>query len=226
MTSLIRLSRPAARSLQHPSGRAVAAARMLGASALGLTLAFSLTACAAQSPAVGDAAATSTTTPAAGATAADEGATAITVTDPWIKAVDSGMTAVFGTLVNGSDSEVRFVSAVTSASPKIELHEMAKNDAGEMVMRPKKDGFVLAAGGSHELAPGGDHLMIMDISAPVKPGDEVSVTLTAEDGSEFTFMAPARTYTGGNETYEPGGMGMETPAAGGGMDATPMSAAS
>ena len=225
MTSLTRLSRPAARSLQHPSGRAAAAARLLGASALGLTLAFSLTACAAQSPAVGDAAATSTT-PAAGATPADEGATAITVTDPWIKAVDSGMTAVFGTLVNGSDSEVRFVSAVTSASPKMELHEMAKNDAGEMVMRPKEGGFVLAAGGSHELAPGGDDLMIMDISAPVKPGDEVSVTLTAEDGSEFTFMAPARTYTGGNETYESGGMGMETPAEGGGMDATPMPAAS
>lgn len=220
MTSLPRSSRPAVRSTQRPNGRAAATARLLGASALGLSLAFSLTACAAESPAAGEAVATSATEAAASA----DSAAAITVTDPWIKAADSGMTAVFGTLVNGSDREVRFVSAVTSAAPKMELHEMAKNDAGEMMMRPKEGGFVLAAGGSHELAPGGDHLMIMDISAPVRPGDEVSVTLTADDGSEFTFMAPARTYTGGNESYEPGTM--STPAAGGGMEATPMPVAS
>lgn len=218
MTFLTRSSRPAA--------------RLLGAGALGLTLAFSLTACGAETAAVGEAEPTSTATPATEATEAteeavvDEGAAAITVTDPWIKAVDSGMTAVFGTLVNGSDADVQFVSAVTSASPRMELHEMAKNDAGEMVMRPKEGGFMVAAGGSHELKPGADHLMIMDISTPVKPGDEVTVTLTADDGSEFTFLAPARTYTGGNETYESGEMGMESPAAEGGMDATPMPAAS
>ncbi|MGV8966520.1 MAG: copper chaperone PCu(A)C [Cellulomonas sp.] len=223
MTSLTRPSRPAIRSNPRPAGRATAAARLLSAGALGLSL-FALTGCAAESPAVGEAAATSATDPAAPSTAAALGAAAVTVTDPWIKAADSGMTAVFGTLVNGSDAEVRFVSAVTSASPKMELHEMAKDDAGQMVMRPKVGGFVLPAGGSHELAPGGDHLMIMDISAPVKPGDEVSVTLTADDGSELTFMAPARTYTGGNETYAPGAM--STPAAGAGMDATPMPAAS
>jgi len=214
MTSLTRSSRPAVHPSQRPTGRAAAAARLLGASALGLTLAFSLTACAAESPAVGGANATSATGAATGST---KGAAAITVTDPWIKAADSGMTAVFATLTNGSDSEVRLVSAATSASPKIELHEMAKNDAGEMVMRPKEGGFVLAAGGTHELAPGGDHLMIMELAAPVKPGDEVSVTLTADDGTEVTFTAPARTYTGAKENYAPGAMS-PTP-----MSPTPMS---
>jgi len=192
-------------------------ARLLGAGVLAVSLAFTLTACAGDAPAADPA------TPAS-STAVVQEAAALTITDPWIKAADSGMTAAFGTLVNSSDAEVVIVSGTTTVAPKLELHEMVTNDAGEMVMRPKKGGFVLAAGGTHELAPGGDHLMIMDITMPVLPGDEVSVTLTAEDGSEFTFTAPGRTFTGGNENYEPGAM--STPAAGGGMDATSMPTAS
>ncbi|WP_207219000.1 copper chaperone PCu(A)C [Pengzhenrongella frigida] len=196
-------------------------AHRLGAGLLGLGLALALAGCAGG---------TSTSDPAAvdrasGAPGASSGppdeAAALSITDPWIKAADTGMTAAFGTVVNDSDVEVRIVSATTTASPRAELHEMATNDAGEMVMRPKEGGFTVAANGSHELAPGGDHVMIMGITTAVRPGDEVSVTLTAQDGSELTFTAPARTFEGGNETYE--GDATSTPGAPG---ATPTPAAS
>lgn len=145
-------------------------------------------------------------------------ADALSITDPWVKAADSGMTAAFGTLVNSSDHDVRIVSATTDDS-SMELHEMAMGDNGEMVMRPKKGGFVVPADGKHELGPGGDHIMFMDLKSPIKPGDDVAVTLRAEDGSTFTFTAPARSFSGADEQYDGdsdgmGDMDMGTPTDG------------
>lgn len=181
--------------------------RFLAAGAL--ALAASLTGCAAED-AVTPAAAPAATAAAATAAAPLE-TDGLTITDPWVKATDTGMTATFGTLVNSSDTEVTIESASSSVS-MMELHEMAASDSGEMVMRPKEGGFVIPAGGTHVLEPGADHLMMMNVTAPVKPGDEVAVTLTAKDGSTYEFTAPARSFAGGNETYEEGddsGMSME-----------------
>lgn len=172
----------------------------LGAAAL--MAALSLAACSSTTP-----------TPAASSAAT---AQALSVTDPWVKAADSGMTAAFGTLVNDSDQDAHIVSATTDLST-MELHEMATNDAGEMVMRPKEGGFVVPAHGQLELGPGGDHLMFMDLTAPIEPGDDVSITLQADDGSSFTFSAPARSFSGADESYDGDGAGtgdmdMSTPA--------------
>ncbi len=74
-------------------------------------------------------------------------------------------------------------------------------------MRPKEGGIVVPAHASHTLAPGNDHIMFMDLATPLQPGDDVSITLTADDGSSWTFSFPVRTFTGANETYESGATG-------------------
>ncbi len=142
-------------------------------------------------------------------TAAGTGTDQLSITDPWAKAADSGMTAAFGTLVNDSDTDITITEASSDVS-RMELHEMAMNDDGEMVMRPKEGGFVVPAHGSTELAPGGEHIMFMDLTSPLEPGAEVSVTLTTADGATFTFDAPVRTFTGAEEDYEGGDEGMES----------------
>ena len=126
----------------------------------------------------------------------------VTVTDPWAKAAGSGMSAVFGTLVNHSTKELTVVSATTPVST-VELHEVVSRD-GEMVMQPKQGGFAVPAGGTHALAPGGDHLMLMELKAPLKPGDRVEMTLALSDGSTVVFAAIAKDFTGGGESYDPG----------------------
>ena len=125
----------------------------------------------------------------------------LTVKDPWVKAVDTGMTAAFGTMVNTTDHQITVVSATTTASP-MELHEMVMQN-GKMVMQPKKGGFVIPAGGSHELSPGGDHLMLMKPAAAIKPGDELSFTLTLDDGKTVAFSAVAKPFAGADESYAP-----------------------
>lgn len=128
----------------------------------------------------------------------------LTVTDPWVKAAASGMTAAFGTLTNNTDHEITVVSAASPSAKKVELHEVAMS-GGAMVMRPKAGGFVIPAHGSHLLKPGGDHFMMMGLTAPVRPGDRVSLTLALAGGSTLPLTAVAKDFAGGREDYQPGG---------------------
>ncbi|HEX5331252.1 MAG TPA: copper chaperone PCu(A)C [Cellulomonas sp.] len=171
--------------------------RILATSAIGLGVVLALSACAGDSPGATDA-------PASASASRGTSTATLSVTDPWAKATDSGMTAAFGTLVNDGDTDIHITSASSTAAAKVELHEMAADASGQMVMRPKESGFVVPAGGSLELMPGGLHLMLVGLTAPVKPGDDVPVTLSADDGSTYELMASARSYSGANESYGDG----------------------
>ncbi|MBU2668112.1 copper chaperone PCu(A)C [Actinoplanes bogorensis] len=151
-----------------------------------------------------DAAGSGTPTPAPSAAAT------VTVKDPWVKAGPAGeMTAAFGTLVNGTDADITITSAESPDSP-LELHEMTMKD-GKMVMQPKEGGFVIKAKGTHELSPGGDHLMLMKPAKAIEPGDELTFTLKLADGATVPFTAIAKPFAGAEESYAPSDMGSMAP---------------
>ncbi|WP_018639560.1 copper chaperone PCu(A)C [Parafrankia elaeagni] len=145
--------------------------------------------------------------PAAGPTTRPAGAT-MAIEDAWVKAAPDGMSAAFGELRNNGSQDVTVVSATSPSSPEMELHETVENPAGEMIMQPREGGFVVPAGGTLTLEPGGNHLMLMDLTEPISAGDEVAFTITFSDRSTFAFTAPAKDYSGANETYEGGDMPM------------------
>lgn len=142
-----------------------------------------------------------------GTTAATE-ADSVTITDAWVKAADSGMSAAFGELENTGDSDAVIVSITSDASSMMELHEVVDDGSGSMVMQEKDGGFVIPAGGSLTLEPGGFHFMLMDLTAPLVAGDEATFTVTFEDGSTMDFTAPVKDFTGADENYNGGGMDM------------------
>lgn len=146
-------------------------------------------------------------TPSASATTTDAGA-AVTVSDAWVKAADSGMSAAFGTLRNDSSAPITLVSATSPASSMLQLHETVSDASGAMVMKEKDGGFVIPAGGELVLQPGGNHIMLMDLTAPLKAGEEARFTLTFSDGSTAAFSAPVKDYSGANETYQGSEMDM------------------
>ncbi|MCE0507766.1 copper chaperone PCu(A)C [Microbacterium sp. KKR3/1] len=151
---------------------------------------LALTGCAPESPA-----SEPTTRPAGDS---------VTIEDAWVKSAEEGMSAGFGTLVNSGDDDVTVVSVTSEASPMIELHETVENEAGEMVMREKTGGFVIPAGGTLALEPGANHIMLMDLSAPLTAGNDVTFTVTFSDDSTYEFTAPVKDYSGANENYEDG----------------------
>lgn len=133
----------------------------------------------------------------------------VTITDAWVKTADEGMTAAFGEIVNTSSSDITLLSASTAAAGMMELHETVDDGTGTMSMQERDGGFSIPAGSSLTLEPGGNHLMLMGLTAPILAGDEVSFTLAFSDGSEFAFTAPAKDYSGANENYVGDGMDME-----------------
>ena len=152
----------------------------------------------------GSTATTSTTTPAASAAKGTGQAASVTISNPWVKAVDTGMTGAFFLLKNTGTAPVHLVSAKSTISPMMQLHETVMGTGGTMAMQEKPGGFTIPAGGSHEFKPGSDHVMFMGISAPVKSGTTVTFTLAFEDGSTLPVTAEVRTFTGAKETYVPG----------------------
>lgn len=89
----------------------------------------------------------------------------VTVTDQWVKAAPTGMTGLLGTLKNAGEHEVNVVSASSPVAGKVELHEVVGQAGGGSVMQPKEGGFPIPAGGTHVLAPGADHIMLMDLAS-------------------------------------------------------------
>lgn len=150
-------------------------------------------------------------TSASASTTASAAACPVTVTDAWVKAADSGMTSAFGTLTNASGEPVTVTGVSSPAAGRVELHEVADVN-GQMTMRQVAGGFSVPANGSLTLEPGGYHLMLMDLTAPVKAGDEVTFTVTCGNAGTFDFAAQAKSYTGAAETYDQGGVQSEAPS--------------
>jgi len=68
-----------------------------------------------------------------------------------------------------------------------ELHTHL-NEGGVMKMRPVP-AIEVKAKGEAVLQPGGMHVMMIDLKAPMKEGDVVPITLTFDDGSSKQIEA-------------------------------------
>jgi periplasmic copper chaperone A len=130
-------------------------------------------------------------------------ASTVTIGDQWASSADMGMAAVFGTLTNTGRHEARVVGGESPLAGRVEVHEVTPDATGTKVMRPKEGGIPVPAGGSHELVPGGDHIMLMDLKEPLKPGADVDLTVLFEDGSTLPVTAQIRDFAGADEDYLP-----------------------
>lgn len=120
---------------------------------------------------------------------------------PWSRATPKSakVGAGYMTLVNHSTEPERLVSVASDVSGRAEIHEMATRD-GVMTMRPLADGVPIPAGETVSLAPGGLHIMFLDLKAPLVQGEDFSATLTFEKAGslEVTFRVEAIGARGGH----------------------------
>ena len=116
----------------------------------------------------------------------------ITVHDAWARQPMGGrnMTGVFVVVENAGPTPRAIVSAATDAAEKVELHEM-KNEGGMMRMSPVKQ-IDVPARGKVELKPGSFHVMLFGIKGTPAAGDTMNLTLTFDDGTTVTTVAPFR----------------------------------
>src|SRR4051794_7628063 len=105
----------------------------------------------------------------------------LVITQPWSRATPGGakIAGGFVTIENKGAAPDRLVSGSGDVAGRVEIHEMAMNN-GVMTMRPLDKGLVIEPGKTVKLAPGGYHLMLMDLKTPLKQGDKVPLTLQFE----------------------------------------------
>ncbi|MEX3611464.1 copper chaperone PCu(A)C [Rothia sp. LK2588] len=129
----------------------------------------------------------------------------LTVSEPWAKASEGDMTAVFGTVKNTGDTPVTIVEATSSATGAgdTQLHTTQMDSSGASSMK-QTDKFTIEPGQSLELKPGADHIMLMKLTCSMPAGTTVHMGLKTDSGEEIKFDAEARDYSGAQEKYAPG----------------------
>ena len=113
------------------------------------------------------------------------------VKEPWVRGTVAQQMATGAFMQITSTGGGKLLSVSSPAAGVVEVHEMAM-DGNTMRMRalPALD---LPAGKAVELKPGGYHVMLMDLKAPLKAGDTVDLSLLIEaaDGKRETLLVKA-----------------------------------
>lgn len=104
---------------------------------------------------------------------------------------EGGNGGAFMTIVNAGRNSDRLVSATSAAAQTVELHETTE-EGGVMKMRPVPGGFEVPANGRLELKPGGKHVMLIGIVAPLVADQEIEVTLNFEKAGAITVKVPVQ----------------------------------
>jgi periplasmic copper chaperone A len=109
----------------------------------------------------------------------------LTIDHPYARATPPGAKsgAAFLTVGNKGTTADKLVDASTPAAKIVEIHEMWM-DGGVMKMRAVA-GVDVKPGGKAELKPGGYHIMLLDLKAPLKAGDKVPLTLVFEKAGKI-----------------------------------------
>ncbi len=135
-----------------------------------------------------------------------DAASDVIVTDPWIRTTEEtqrpDMTAMYVNLTNPTSTDITLLGAdCGDVAQRYELHVMVEVD-GEMVMQEAQDGIRVPKESHEHLAPGGPHVMLMDLTRELAVGsEEVECTLTFSHGQETTVEAPIMEFTEEQDTY-------------------------
>ncbi len=202
-------------SLRHPRRHRLVAVLLVAG------LAVALSACGSDGDDESTTATTvaeTTTTTAAADVVSDEGG--LTIAAPWARTspMDTTYGAVYMSFTSEDGDALTGASVPSDIAGTVEIHETVAADAGgdamattttgdamggdastdttvagmgAMTMQPI-DSLELPAGETVTLEPGGYHIMLIDLVAPLETGQEIEVSLTFENAGERTITVPVQ----------------------------------
>lgn len=120
------------------------------------------------------------------------------VYDPFARATPPGaqVGGAFLTLHNHGDP-TRLVGARSDAAALVQIHTHTIDEAGIMRMREVEEGIALGTHSTVTLAPGGLHIMLMNLNGPLKEGEEVDITLEFDNGKTVDVSVPIKSIAAG-----------------------------
>lgn len=103
-------------------------------------------------------------------------------------AVTGGASAAYMTITTEGDAD-RLIAASSPAAMRVELHTHEVDASGVARMR-QVPAIPVQADTPAVLAPGGLHVMLMGLTAPLVAGDSIELTLTFEAAGSVTVTVP------------------------------------
>jgi periplasmic copper chaperone A len=129
----------------------------------------------------------------AGCATATSASTGLAVSGAWVRAVPTidQATAGYLTIANASTAPDALLSATSPGASAVGIHKSEMDSTGLEWMHPV-DRVDIPAGATVVLAPGGYHLMIEGLSAPLRAGDRLEFDLVFQRAGRIVVEADIR----------------------------------
>jgi periplasmic copper chaperone A len=130
----------------------------------------------------------------------------LVISQAWSRATPNGAKIGGGylTIENKGSAPDRLIGCSSDLAGTVQVHEMTVIN-GVMKMRPLDGGLTIDPGKTVKLAPGGYHLMLMELKGPLKQGDKLPVLLEFEKAGKVQV------------SLDVAGIGAQAPAGAGGQ---------
>ncbi len=119
-------------------------------------------------------------------------AQALTIDTPWARpALSGGNSAVYFTIENPGQEADRLLGAQCDAAQMVQVHMTVMEADGTSKMM-HQEAVDIPAGESISFEPGGLHIMLMNLTEDLQPGQVLPVTLEFENAGAVEVMASVR----------------------------------
>ncbi|WP_169566070.1 copper chaperone PCu(A)C [Sneathiella limimaris] len=115
----------------------------------------------------------------------------VVVDGVWARASKGKVAGAFMMIHNHGKLDDRLVSASSPVAPRVEIHATEMKD-GVMKMIHQAAGITVKAGETLELKPGGYHVMLMGLGAPLEVGKTFPITLQFEKAGTVEVTATVK----------------------------------
>jgi periplasmic copper chaperone A len=136
---------------------------------------------------------------------ANVAAQTVDVKDAWVRTSVQGQKATGAFMTLTAKEGLTLIGGSSPVAGVTEIHEM-KVDGGIMKMRAMAGGLALPAGQAVELKPGGYHVMLMDLKAPLAKDTAVALTLVFKDAkgaeSKVEVSVPVARTAPGSKSHQ------------------------
>lgn len=114
------------------------------------------------------------------------------VNDAWVRATVAGQPSSGAFMTLQADTDSKLLSVQSPVAKLVQIHQSSMKD--DVMSMQQVESVALPAGKLVSFDPHGYHIMLMDLTAQIKEGDTVPLTLTVENtkGEKETIKVEAQ----------------------------------
>ena len=116
----------------------------------------------------------------------------LTIQDAWARPANTGENgAAYFIIENGTASDDSLMGVSSDIATAAEVH-MSMADANGVMSMQMQDAVIIPAGEPVEFKPGGLHVMLVNLTRDLKPGETITLTLNFKETGNVVVEVPVK----------------------------------